>query len=130
MKLFSPDHSKNISNNQEKKTLTQQEFFVLAQELSKSPEPFPFPGIQVKKYAEMKTQEAPYEGTPYFVSIDEILEKFRKEGMKVVIGKEGLVYILPASSTDIQGEGILINCLLPNDTRDTRLRSLILNKFG
>lgn len=48
-------------------------------------ETFPFPGIDPESYARMKAGEE--EDPGYTTPIDEIIQRLRQEGMKIVLGK-------------------------------------------
>jgi sugar phosphate isomerase/epimerase len=105
------------------------EIITLAKELSESSESFPFPGIHPESYAKIKTEEEEYPGcaTP----IDELLERFANEGMKVVLGahpESGNVFILPAGSDDIENDNLLPRSLQIDETMDERLKQLIVLK--
>jgi hypothetical protein len=99
----------------------------LAKELFESNETFPFFGIDLESYLKMKAGEA--EDPGYTTPIDENIERFKIEGMKVVQGKNpqsGNVYVLPAGSTDIEMDGIFPRQLKVSEGMDPRLKELIL----
>ncbi len=101
------------------------EYLELARELSESKETFPFPGIDPEIYPKIKVAEAEFPG--YSTPIDELIVRFEKEGMNVVLGKpQSLrVYILPASSNDIEQDAIAPRQLEINDQMDEKLKKLI-----
>lgn len=99
----------------------------LTMELSKSPEAFPFTGIDPEAYSKMKVDEEPYLDSGHFTPIDEVIKKFQ-EGMKIVLGKDQDAYALPLHSNDLQGEGVLLKNLRIDQSIDIRLHQLILLK--
>ncbi|TRZ53645.1 hypothetical protein D4R99_00475 [bacterium] len=112
-----------ISPEEEKK----QKKISLAIELSQTPENFSFPGINSETYAKMKADEEEFPG--YATPIDELLERFTKEGMKVVLGKNpesGNVYILPVQSNDIENDGIFPKQLQMEGITDEKLKELVI----
>ncbi|MFA5994496.1 MAG: hypothetical protein WC823_06070 [Parcubacteria group bacterium] len=99
----------------------------LARELSESRECFPFTGINPYNYQETKAVEEEYPG--YFTPIDELIAKFKQEGMKVVFGKNtenGDVFILPFGSDDIENDGVLPKIFQVTDNMNEKLRELML----
>jgi hypothetical protein len=101
----------------------------LAIELGESHETFPFTGISAEVQAKIKTGQEEMPG--YSTPIDELLERFRSEGMKVVVGKfpeSGNVMVLPAGSDDILNDSLPFELLQMNDEMDERLRKLLLLK--
>lgn len=81
----------------EKEPTRREKIISLAKELFESRETFPFLGVDPEGYLEMKDgdDEAPGYTTP----TDEIIERMKNEGMKIVLGKNpqsGSVYVLPA----------------------------------
>src|SRR5687768_6062613 len=86
----------------------------LAIELSQSTESFPFTGMDNESYQERKTIEVEYPGcaTP----IDELLERFKKEGMKVMLGKDPAnSFVLPSNSNDLVNDSVLTRHLQINE---------------
>jgi hypothetical protein len=99
----------------------------LAKELFESGETFPFFGIDLESYLKMKAGEA--EDPGYTTPVDENIERFKTEGMKVVQGKNpqsGNVYILPTGSTDIEMDGIFPRQLKIREGMNPKLKELIL----
>jgi hypothetical protein len=112
-----------MSPEEEKK----QKKISLALELSQSPESFAFSGIVPEFYAETKAFEEEFPGcaTP----IDELLERMKTEGIKVVPGKNsecGNMYILPAQSNDVENDSICPRHLQMEGITDEKLKELIL----
>ena len=90
------------------------------------PESFPFPGFPPEIYAALKAdeEELPGYGTP----VDELIERFAREGMKVVLGKNpqsGNVFVMPMESDDIENDAIRPSQLDESSVTDELLRELI-----
>ncbi len=99
----------------------------LAIEFSESQEVFPFPGINPEEYSRIKSAQEKFPG--YSTPIDELLERFKNEGMKVVLGKypkSGNVYILPAQSNDIENDCISPKQLQISGVTNEKLKELII----
>src|SRR4051812_35257229 len=99
--------SEGVPTNAEREPTPKERLISLAKELFESNETFSFPGIDPETYEKMKASDEEYPG--FTAPIDEKIERFKKEGMKVILGKNpetGNVYILPAGSTDIEMDGI------------------------
>lgn len=121
--------SSESGNNDDEKEQKRHEIVALAKELSESQESFPFPGIHPESYSKIKAEEEEYPGcaTP----IDELLERFANEGMKVVLGahpESGNVFILPRGSDDIENDSLLPRSLQIDEIMDEKLKQLILLK--
>ncbi len=104
-----------------------QEYLALAQELSEALEGFPFPGINPESYSKLKAvaEEFP----KYSAPIDELIEKFKAQGMKVVLSKDpksGNVFVLPLNSEDAEMDNLFPRHLMIAKGMDKRLRKLIL----
>ena len=115
---------KNNETEQRKK-----EIIALVLGLSESQESFSFPGINPEAYVKLKSEEEEFPG--YATPVDELIERFKNEGMKVVLGKDpdsGNVFILPSLSNDIENDGIFPKHLKINEIMDERLKKLILMK--
>lgn len=96
-------------------------------ELYESGEIFPFAGIDPESYSRMKAGEE--EDPGYTISIDDLVERFKNEGMKVVLGKNpqsGNVYVLPAQSSNIEMDSISPKQLQLSEGMNETLRELIL----
>jgi len=103
-----------------------EKYIQLARGLFESHEHFPFSGIDPDEYSKMRASEEEFPG--YTTPIDELIERFEKEGMKVVLGKHpesGNVFILPAGSEDIEQDSIAPRQLQISDGMDERLKNLV-----
>lgn len=103
-----------------------EKYIQLARGLFESQERFPFPGIDPEEYSKAKIAEETYPG--YTTPIDELIERFKSEGMKVVLGKHpesGSVFILPAGSEDIEQDSIGPRQLQISEGMDERLKNLV-----
>lgn len=102
------------------------EYAAIGLELMESGESFPFPGIEKAHYDRIKSEEEEYPG--FATPIDELLKRFKEEGLKMTIGKHpasGNVFILPAGSDDIEMDSLLPKHLVMTDDMDERLKELI-----
>lgn len=102
------------------------EIISLTQEVAQSGEVFPFHGVDQKFYSNTKADEAKYPGmtTP----IDDIIDRFKKEGMIVVIGKHpenANIYILPSKSDDINNDMVDAKNFLIDESMPENLKKLI-----
>lgn len=100
---------------------------VLAKELSDSRESIPFPCVDAESYQKLKAndEEFPCLATP----IDELIQRFENEGIKVVFGRDsesGSVFILPFGSNDAENDSIFPKHLQVSETIDIRLKELVL----
>lgn len=85
-------------------------------------ESFPFPGISAESYERLKTDEEEMPG--FCTPIDELITRFEKEGVKVVI--TGVtIQILPRNSDNILEDSVLPRNLEIVDGMDPDLRRLI-----
>ena len=102
----------------------------LGQVLDSQGEFFSFPGINSDGYAKIKATEEEY--PDFSTPIDDLIERFKQEGMKVVLGahpESGNVYVLPALSDDIEHDSVPFKHLQINSGMDKRIEELIiLNK--
>lgn len=99
---------------------------VLASELSKSPDSFPFSGLDAASYSKLKASGEEFPG--YATPIDELLERFKNEGVKVVFGDHpdsGNVYILPGGSDDVENDSVFPRHLQIIEGMDEKLKELI-----
>jgi len=106
--------------------LNKKEFIALARELCASQEIFPFPGIKPESLAKLRAADEEYPG--YTTPTDEIVERLKNEGMKVMLGKypeSGNVFILPAGSDDIEKDMIFPKHFQTNGVLNEKLRNLI-----
>lgn len=125
-KVETPEEKARKEKEKEREPM-KREIIALAKELVESHKVFPFPGIGSKTYEYIKADDA--EGYSRATPIDELLEKFKNEGMKVVFGSDpesGNVFILPSKSDDIESDNIFPKFLLVNETMDERVKKLIL----
>ncbi|MFZ2501038.1 MAG: hypothetical protein WAW90_03615 [Minisyncoccia bacterium] len=118
--------SEGMPTRHEKKPSREERIIALAKELFESQETFPFLGVDPEGYLEMKAgdEEAPGYTTP----TDEIIERMKNEGMKIVLGKNpqsGNVYVLPAQSTDIEMDSISPKRLQISEGMNEKLKELI-----
>ncbi|HVB19771.1 MAG TPA: hypothetical protein VNF51_00570 [Candidatus Paceibacterota bacterium] len=114
-------------NQSEILRLKKEKIIALAVELSESKEVFPFPGIDREAYATIKASEE--EDPGYVTLIDELIERFKNEGMRVVLGKypaSGNVFIVPAQSNNVIDDNLFPRHLQVNEGMDERLEELIL----
>ncbi len=119
--------SEGIPTRSEKEPTKKERIIALAAELFESGEVFPFAGVDAESYSRMKTSEE--EDPGYTTPIDEIIERFKDEGMKVVLGKNpqsGNVFVLPAQSSDIEMDSISPKQLQLSEGMNEKLRELIL----
>ncbi len=107
--------------------LIKREKMALAKELNESNETFSFPGITTESYSKLKSLDEEFPGltTP----IDELIGRFKSEGIKVMLGKNpetGNIYILPLQSNNIEEDSIFPRQLQDDRVIDNRLKKLIL----
>jgi len=125
------DHLEAKAKEQQKK-----DYISLAKELSEIHEGFPFPGIDPGSYSNLKSieEEFPeYTGPGYPTVIDELVEKFQAQGMKVVLGDHpegGEVFILPLNSGDIEKDSLFPRQLKTTEDMNDALKKLILINIG
>lgn len=99
-------------------------------ELSDSREILSFPDIDPEIYKEKKLSDAEF--PEYSTPIDVLLERFKNEGMKVVLGKRGgEILVLPAKTDETNDMAVMEDCLLLShlevaEGMDERLKELIL----
>lgn len=97
----------NIVDSGNEKIKHREEFLALAKELSENKEGFPFHGVNPESYLKIKATDDAFPG--YATPIDQLIEKFSHEGMKVVLSETPSnreVYILPAQSNNIGEDSI------------------------
>ena len=119
--------SEGIPTHSEKEPTRKEKIISLSAELFENNETFPFSGIDPESYSKMKAGEE--EDPGYTTPIDKLVERFKNEGMKVILGKNpqsGNVYVLPAESTNIEMDGISPRQLQLTDEMNEKLKELIL----
>lgn len=107
------------------KNIDKQRKIAFALELFESGETFVFPGLKPESYTKLKAEE---EFPGYCTPIDQLLERFRSEGLKVVLGKNptsGNIFILPRGSDDIENDSLFPRQLSTEGDIDERLAKLI-----
>jgi len=84
-----------------------------------------FPGIDARAYEKIKASEEEYPG--YTTPIDELIERFKTEGIKVFPQKyyNGDFYILPGGSDNIEKDGVSPQHFYNSGAVDDKLRKLI-----
>ena len=118
--------SEGIPTRSEKEPTKKEKIIALAVELNERREIFPFSGIDQESYSKIKADEEEMPG--YATPIDELIERFKNEGMKVVLGKNpqsGNVFVLPGGSDDIENDNLFPKHLNINDGMSDTLRELI-----
>lgn len=119
--------SEGISTYSEKEPTRKEKIISLAVELSENNEIIPFSGVAPEAYSKMKEDEGEFPG--YTTPIDDLIERFKNEGMKIVLGKNpqsGNVYVLPAGSTNIEMDSISPRQLQLTNEMGEKLKELIL----
>ena len=114
-------------NNTESKEDMENIYISLATEIIEGQEVYDFSEINSESYNLIKEQEDEMPG--YTTPVDEVLGKFRLQGMKVVSGKDlvpGKIYILPAQSDDILNDSFFPRHLNIENIKDEKLRKLII----
>lgn len=89
-------------------------------------ERLPFPGIDSEHYAKLKAEEEEFPG--YATPIDELVERFKNQGMKIVFGKDpesGNVFVLPLDSDDIENDSIFPHHLWSDGILNGQLKELV-----
>jgi len=98
----------------------------LVRKINESGESLPFPGIHQDAYLKMKETDDEFPG--YTTPTDEIIERCKKEGIKIVVGKHpdsGNVFVLPAESNDIEMDSISPHQLAIDSVKNEHLVKLI-----
>lgn len=102
--------------------------FELTSKLIENEQQFSFPGIDSENYLKLKAVDEEFPGcvTP----IDELMQRFQTEGIKVVSVKpeSGNVFILPAGSDDVENDSVLPEHLQIVEGMNETLKELILLK--
>lgn len=121
------EHTPNQSENRDaEKELKREAMIALARELGERTERISFPGIDPEEYSKMKATDAEFPG--YTTPIDELVERCKDEGIKVVFGEHpesGNAYVLPCQSDDLGMDGIRLHQLQIPETRDEQFKKLI-----
>lgn len=118
-----PNQGEENADEREQK---RREIIDLAIELSESQEAFPFPGVNPEDYAKIKADRDEY--PELFSPIEELMERFQSQGLKVVRGKDPSsinAFILPAESNDIENDSLYPRYLNIDAATDERLQKLI-----
>lgn len=113
-----------IKNEKEQR---KKKIIALTKELGEIQESIPFSGIDPESYQKLKANDVELEGlcTP----IDDLIQRFEKEGIKVVFGNDpesGNVFILPLGSDDVESDSVFPKHLQIDESMDSRLKELIL----
>lgn len=126
-----PKAKEQVSNQIESR---RERIDVLSAELIESKETFPFPGIDSEAYLKLKADiNGDKDRSLYDISsptIDELVERFKNEGMKVTLGdtpEAGNVFIIPAGSADIQSDSLFPKHLQAGEVKN-KLEELVLLK--
>jgi hypothetical protein len=121
-----PVKKTEIASGEVEKEQRKKRIIALSKELSESGESFPFLGINPYSYQKLKADEDEFPG--YAAPIDELIHRFKREGMKVVLGNDpesGNVFILPRGSDDVENDSIFPKHLKIGKNMDKRLKELI-----
>jgi len=100
--------------------------FNLVEKINESGESLPFPGINPEDYIKMKKGDEKDPG--YTTPTDEIIERCKKEGIKVCMGKDpksGNVFVLPAGSNNIGMDDVAPYQLEIDNVTNEHLKELI-----
>lgn len=101
--------------------------FTHGAELSELKESLPFTGLDPIVYENLKREEAEF--PEYVVTpIDELISRFKAEGMKIVPAKDPKspnVMVVPWGSTDYDSDSIMFRHLQVYGMVDVRLKNLI-----
>lgn len=131
MEQFPQPTNSNEESDNDKEVVERAERIELALELFATGEIFSFSDIEADNYESLKAAE---EGLPpgFVTPIDELIKRFKREGMKIVLGKHpqsGNIFIMPAESSvtddDIEANSIFPRHLQITDDMDQRLKELI-----
>ena len=98
----------------------------LIKRISESPAPLPLTALNQDVYKRIKEGEADL--PPFITPIDDILDRCKSEGIKVVLGKNpnsGNFFILPAGSNDIEGDSFQHGLLSAVDVENQALKDLL-----
>lgn len=123
---FDGTPSEQPTTPEQEKAQKKQEYIALAKELSEHHEGFPFPGLTEKAYSTIKADQDEYPG--YSTPIDELIEKFTTQGMKVVLGNHpdsGNIFVLPLNSNDVENDSLFPRHLAITGDMDDAVKTLI-----
>ena len=87
---------------------------VLIFRLEREREILPFPGVDEAVYKKLKAEEADIPNyADYSTPVDTIIERMRRDGVRVVFGKHGPenVFVIPASSQDVERDSFFLRQL-------------------
>lgn len=114
-----------VKEAKERLEAARERFISLARELVGRKEKFPFSAIDPNLYESAKKVEEEYPG--YSLPIDVMIDRFKDEGFKVVLGEPlGTVLIMPFRSSDLYKSVLPLKYLLPTIDMDERLREIVL----
>ncbi len=122
---------KNLPNTERAKNEKEQlgEWIALAKELAEMKEPLPFFGVTEEAYKKLKDDEAEY--GDFMAPVDPLLERFKTEGMKVVISGDpeaGNVYVLPFGSDNETDDNLNPRQLQMTGDMNEKLKELIVRQ--
>ena len=109
----------------EKMEQRKKRIIALAKELSEAHIIYRFFGVNPDNYSKLKSEEEEFPG--FATPIDELVQRFKDEGIKVVFGNDpesGNVFILPFLSNDIENDSIFPKHLKVDKDMDSRLKEL------
>ncbi len=102
--------------------LTPERYIALAERLSGYGESLPFPGLEAEQYEKLKAESEEFPG--FATPIDVLIERFKNEGMKVVVEGSN-AFILPAQSNDVENDSVLPYSLAITDDMDPNLKAFV-----
>lgn len=111
---------------------TKEAYVALAVEIAGSSENFTFEGLSAEALTALKQDEVDIPNyTDYVAPVDEIIARMQSEGIKVVLGRDPQnVFILPASSSDVERDSFRPNHLDPKTITDPKLRTLVVGSHN
>ena len=118
--------SESVESMENKKEQIKKRMIDLGKELNESRVCFSFPGINPDSYAKIKTVEEEFPG--FTTPIDELIERFKQEGMKIILGnhpESGNIYVLPFLSDDIESDSVPPKRLQISNGMDERIKELV-----
>ncbi len=102
--------------------VTPQQYLVIAERLSGYNESLPFQGLEEAGYQKLKAESDEF--PEYVIPIDDLIQRFEAEGIKIVVEK-GRVYVVPFNSTVTNDNCIFPRFLKVTDGMDNNLKTLI-----